>query len=322
MSRAKSAVSQGTGSQTKMYDFMGKRVFFIPLSIALTIATIYIWIARGPSKYGIDFVGGTNVLVKVQGEADLDRMSKALEARGLPGATVQSFEPQSQDYSIRVGLVQGMETKQVREHVEAALNELHPGAFEVLQVDSVGATISDEVRAKALIAIIIGLCLITIYVTVRFEFAFALGALVSLFHDVTLALGVYLWVGHDLNSAALAAALTIIGYSVNDTIVVFDRAREEIRKRKSFNLEQLLNESINICLSRTIVTTATTLFLVLSLLVLGGGSIQDLALFLFVGMGAGVYSTIYIASPIVLWWNTVRPGKLLAGAHVKAPSAA
>ncbi len=314
--------SQTSGSEKKMYDFMGKRVIFIPLSILLTIATIYIWIARGPAKYGIDFVGGTNVLVKVTGNADLEKMSKVLEAQGLSGVTVQSFEVQSQDYSIRAGLVQGIDAKQVREKVEAALTELHPGAFEVLQVDSVGATISEEVREKALIAIIIGLCLITIYVTFRFEFAFALGALVSLFHDVTLALGVYLWVGHDLNSAALAGALTIVGYSVNDTIVVFDRAREEIRKRKSFDLEQLLNESVNICLSRTIVTTATTMSLVLSLLVLGGGSIQDLALFLFVGMGAGVYSTIYIASPVVLWWNKIRPGKLLAGARAATASSA
>lgn len=313
-------MAQQTNKLVTQYDFLGKRFFFIPFSVLLTFLTIYIWIDRGPNKYGIDFVGGTNLIVKVNGTVDTEALSQALSAEGVTGATVQSFEIGSSDYSIRVGLGQGLESKELRARVEKVLTAMHPGAFEILQVDSVGATISEEVRLKALIAILIGLCLVTIYVTVRFEFAFALGALVSLFHDVTIAVGVYLWAGHELNSAALAAALTIVGYSVNDTIVIFDRAREEIRRRKNFDLAQLLNETINICLSRTIVTTVTTLFLVLALLVLGGGALQDLALFLVAGMVAGVYSTIYVAAPVVLWWNKIRPGKLLSGA--KATSAA
>lgn len=309
-------------TQAKHIDFMGKRFLFVPLSILLIVATIYIWIARGDEKYGIDFVGGNSIIVKILGEADMEKMSEALAANGLSNATVQSFEVASQDYSIRVGLVKGLESKQVKEKVEAALTQLHPGAFEILKVDSVGATIGEEMRKDALIAITLGLIAITLYVTMRFEFAFALGALASLFHDVAVAIGVYLWVGHDLNSAALAGALTIIGYSVNDTIVIFDRVREEIRKTKHFNLEKILNESLNICLSRTIITTCTTLFLVTSLLVLGGGSIQDLALYLFVGMLSGVYSTMYIAAPVVLWWNKIRPGKLLAGSEESAAVAA
>jgi preprotein translocase SecF subunit len=313
-------MAQHTNKRPTHYDFLGKRFFFIPLSITLTVLTIYIWIDRGQNKYGIDFVGGTNVIVKINSVVDTEALTQALSVEGVTGATVQSFEIGSSDYSIRVGLGQGLESKELRARIEKVLTALYPGAFEVLQVDSVGATISEEVRLKALIAILIGLCLVTIYVTVRFEFAFALGALVSLFHDVTIAVGVYLWAGHELNSAALAAALTIVGYSVNDTIVIFDRAREEIRRRKNFDLAQLLNETINICLSRTIVTTMTTLFLVLALLVLGGGALQDLALFLVAGMVAGVYSTIYVAAPVVLWWNKIRPGKLLSGA--KATSAA
>ena len=309
------AAASHVKSATNRYDFLGKRLFFVALSIILLVATVYIWFARGDEKYGIDFVGGNSIIVKISGAADMEKMSEALSTEGLQSATVQSFEVASQDYSIRVGLVKGLDSKQIKDKVEAALTKLHPGAFEILKVDSVGATIGEEVRKDALIAIALGLVAITIYVTLRFEFAFALGALASLFHDVAVAVGVYLWLGHDLNSAALAGALMIVGYSVNDTIVIFDRVREEIRRRKQFNLEQLLNESINICLSRTIITTATTLFLVTSLLVLGGGSIQDLALYIFVGMVSGVYSTIYIAAPVVLWWNGVRPGKLLAGAE-------
>jgi preprotein translocase subunit SecF len=314
-------LSHGT-SNAKHFDFMGKRMLFVPFSILLIVATVYIWFARGEEKYGIDFVGGNSIIVKIEGEADMEKMSQALSAEGLPDASVQSFEVGSEDYSIRVGLIKGLESKQVKEKVEAALTKLHPGAFEILKIDSVGATIGEEMRKDALIAITLGLIAITIYVTLRFEFAFALGALISLFHDVAVAIGVYLWFGHDLNSAALAGALTIVGYSVNDTIVIFDRVREEIRKHKHFNLEKILNESINICLSRTIITTLTTLFLVTSLLVLGGGSIQDLALYLFVGMVSGVYSTIYIASPVVLWWNKIRPGKLLAGSDEAVAAAA
>lgn len=295
-----------------MIDFLGKRFVCIPFSVLLLIATIYIWVARGEEKYGIDFVGGHNVIVKVSDTADLDKMTQELERQGLMNVTVQSFEPTSQDYSIRVGLSPEVDSKKIKQSVDTALTTLHPGKFEILQVDSVGATIGSEVRRNAIIAIVIGLIAITLYVTIRFEFAFAMGALLSLFHDVVVAVGVYLWVGHHLNSAALAGALTIVGYSVNDTIVIFDRVREEIRKRRGFDLEELLNESMNICLSRTIITTATTLFLVFSLLILGGGSIRDLALFLFVGMVSGVYSTIYIAAPIVLWWDKISRGKLLA----------
>lgn len=293
-------------------DFLGKRVYAIIFSLILTIGTIYVWIDRGPGKYGIDFMGGDAFVVKIHAPVDLGALSAALEKQGITGATVQSFEVGSDDYSIRVGLTEGTDSKQIRTKVETALKEQFSDKYEILSTDSVGATIGEEVRTNALLAILLGLVAIVLYVTIRFEFAFAIGALVSLFHDVIVALGVYLFAGHDLNSAALAAALTIIGYSVNDTIVIFDRVREEILKRRSFDLEQLLNESINFCMSRTIRTTASTILLVLALLVLGGGAIQDLALFLFVGMLCGVYSTIYIASPMVLLWDKISRGRLLA----------
>lgn len=302
----------GSAPRRFHFDFMGKRHICITLSLVITLATIYIWIARGDNKYGIDFVGGHTIVTRIDGTPDLEQLESKLGEKGLSGITLQSFEPTSHQYSIRVALISNLDSKAIRDQVGEVLQTLYPSKFEILRTETVGATIGAEVRQNAIIAVLIGLIGITIYVTVQFEFAFALGALISLFHDVTIALGVYLLAGRDLNSAALAGALTIVGYSVNDTIVTFDRAREEILKRRDFDLKELLNDAINICLSRTIITTGATVFLVLSLLLFGGGAIKDLALFLFVGMVSGVYSTIYIASPIVLWWDKISRGKLLA----------
>ena len=141
-----------------------------------------------------------------------------------------------------------------------------------------------------------------IYISVRFEFAFALGAIVALFHDIVIGLGIYLMLGETISVTTLAAALTLLGYSVNDTIVIFDRIREKLITAKSYVLENVINEALTEMLSRTIITSILTLFSAVALLIFGGGEIRDLSLFLVVGIVIGCYSTVFIASPVALWW--------------------
>jgi len=283
------------------FDFLGKRVWCFLFSALLIAATIYVWFERGDDKYGIDFKGGNEILVRVDEAKSTDAVREALEKGGVKDPLVQAFEAGSNEYSIRISDV---DANTAREQVSGAVKAAFGDKFEVLQTDYVGPTIGKELKEKALLASILGLIGICLYVAFRFEWAFAMGALVALAHDVIIALGVYLYVGHDLTMASLAAALTIVGYSVNDTIVIFDRLREEMRKRKSYDLESLMNEVMNAMLGRTIITSGLTLLSALALLIVGGGAIADLSVFLVAGIISGTYSTIYIASPIVLWWES------------------
>lgn len=287
-------------------DFLGKRYFAIALSLALVAFAIYQWVARGESKYGIDFVGGTEVVARVSSETNAMDITSKVEQAGVSGVVVQSFEYGSSEFSIRAGEQAGVDHKVLADKITGALKSAFPDKVEILKVDSVGATVSGEVKNSAMIALVLGITALLVYIAFRFEFAFGLGAVVAVFHDVIIALGIYLAFGHEVNAAVIAAALTILGYSVNDTIVIFDRVREEIRKRKKYDLATLMNEAMNFCLSRTIVTSGLTLFAALALLLLGGGAIQDLSLFLVVGIIIGSYSTIFIAAPVVLAWERWR----------------
>lgn len=287
-------------------DFLGQRKFAYTLSLLLIVGAVYVWIERGAGKYGIDFRGGHEIVVQIGQQTSAAEIARALDAGGLKGAAVQSFEVGSDDYAIRLGWISGLDAKAVKERVQQALDQVFEKRAEIIKTDSVGAIISDEMKRRALWALGLGLIGILVYITVRFEFAYSLGAVVAMFHDVAVATGFYLLAGHDLNASALAAALTIVGYSVNDTIVVFDRVREQRRKNQKAELGDLMNDSMNACLSRTIITSLLTLFAALALLMLGGGAIQDLSLFLVVGLISGTYSTIYIAAPVVLAWENLR----------------
>ncbi len=287
------------------FDFIGASKFFIPISLLLIAASIFIWVERGPSKFGTDFKGGHEILVKLGDGASSNKLRSVLKTSGFSGFLVQEFEAGSKEYSVRLPGETG-NSAIVREKLSGALNEGFSGDFEIVKTDFVGPTIGKELRKKALTAVILGLIAILAYITYRFEFAFALGAVAALFHDVIICLGIYLFFGKDLNMASLAAALTIVGYSVNDTIIVFDRIREESFKQKKLTLKELINFSISSTLSRTVITSLLTLFSALALLLFGGGAIADLSLFLVVGIIAGTYSTIFIASPVALIWEYIR----------------
>ena len=292
-------------------DFIGKSKFAILLSAILIAASIYVWVSRGEEKFGIDYKGGHAIVVKVPDSATSESIRDALNKAGVEGAIVQSFEVEDSEYSIRLG---GSleDANQIKTKIRTTLTEAFSGEVTLLQTDYVGPTIGAELRRKALIAIIIGLICILAYISYRFDFSFALGAVAALFHDVIVCMGIYLACGNMINMATLAAVLTIVGYSVNDTIIVFDRVREEMIKAKSFDLDELLNKSINSTLSRTVITSLLTLFSALALLIFGGGAIADLSLFLVIGVIAGTYSTIFIASPVARAWEMRQLAKMEA----------
>ncbi len=285
---------------TANIDFLGKGKYAIVLSIIMVIGSFYIWFARGESKYGVDYLGGTEIVIKLTEGGTSQDIRDALKDGGVASASVQAFEKGSHEYSIKVGGSDDANKKSILDAVKAKFAD----KATIERTDVVGPTIGQELRAKALVAVLFGLLGILIYVSVRFELAFAVGAVVALFHDVVVATGVYLLCGREINASTLAAVLTIVGYSVNDTIIIFDRVREEILKSKRVDIVPLINRCINVTLPRTIITSLLTFISALALLIYGGGAIADLSLYLVIGILAGTYSTIFIASPVVIAWDS------------------
>jgi preprotein translocase SecF subunit len=198
------------------------------------------------------------------------------------------------------------------------LQKTFPGAdVRLLQEEKVGPQIGKELKYQALLAVLLSFVGMIVYISWRFEFGFALGAIVALFHDVLITAGVFVLLGHQLTMQTVAVLLTIIGFSINDTIVIFDRIREDVRVVKNKTFTEICNQSVNSTLARTILTTLTVFITVVMLLVFGGGAINEFALALFIGLIAGTYSTVFIATPVVLAWHKGKTPDL--GKH---PSAA
>lgn len=290
------------------FDFLGKRHVAYVLSLALVVGSLYLWFSLGESKYGVDFKGGHEIVVAVADGVGSDDLRKALDAAGFKEAVVQSFEFGSNEYAIRIsGGGSSQEVAAKREAVTQAVKQASPALLEIKKADYVGAVVGGELLRKGMIALAIGLVAILCYITYRFEFSFALGAVVALFHDVIIASGGYLLAGHQVNMSFVAAALTIVGYSVNDTIVIFDRVREEALKNdRKLEMVPLINYCLNATLGRTIITSLLTLFSAAALLIFGGGAISDLSLYLVIGIVAGSYSTMFIAAPIVIAWENYQ----------------
>jgi len=297
-------------------DFMGFAKIPITISILVIIGTFYLWFSLGETKYGVDFKGGNEFVVEFKTPTDSGAVGKSLTDAQIKDPIVQAFLGSNQ-FSVRIG--GDIEAKVAKTSVENALKAVYKDQFQIVKTDFIGPTIGAELRYKALLATVIALIGIALYVGFRFEAAFAVGALASLFHDVIASTGIYLLLGHEFSMGTVAAALTVVGYSVNDTIVVFDRVREEILKSDKFDPVQIFNYAVNFCLGRTIVTTMIAWFAVITLWLFGGKSIEDLNLFLVVGVFCGGYSTIFIAAPCVLMWERFRSGKPAgAGSAAKA----
>ena len=297
--------------EKKLIDFMGMRMMAVVVSVALIGVSLYMWFTSGPAKFGVDFVGGTELVVQFQKPIKPGVIRKALKDGDLRNAMVQSFEQGTNDFSIRVKGKSEGGASAISDKIKAALNKIDGNSFVPLKQDYVGPVIGEKIREDGLKALGFALLSILIYLSVRFEWRFALGAISALVHDVVITSGVFILSGREISAAVLAALLTIIGYSLNDTIIVFDRVRENLsshqgdsrKKRKETGrswLYYLVNTSINQTLSRTVLTSITTLFVVTTLWLLGGGAVADLAFALVIGVVVGTYSSVFVACTTVL----------------------
>jgi len=269
-------------------------------SAFMIIASLLLLMTKG-LNYGIDFAGGTIVQVQYEGKAPIEKVRDTLaQNRAYNGATVTFFGSES-EIAIR--------TKSTSKAVDVDVSDdmreiLAPtGSFKIRGVDMVGPSVGEELRTKGLLAMVFSILGILVYISFRFEWRFAVASVMALMHDVTIALGALALFQIDVNLPILAAILTILGYSLNDTVIVFDRIREGIRTIKSTHLDAIIDESVTRTLSRTTLTSLTTFFVVLTLYLFGGEVLRGFSFTLLVGVVVGTYSSIFVASPILMWLN-------------------
>lgn len=287
------------------FAFMKVAPMFSIASLALIVISAGIIMSQG-FRYGIDFAGGTEVQVQFASKPPVGEIRNFLE--GLVGSVMVQTLGENNEVLIRMQMAQGENDKEVNEKNNAQIKSVTSGLVEKFQldqdsirrVDSVGPQIGEELKTKGLLAIVYSLIMILIYVGLRFDYKYAPGAVICLFHDAIITLGIFSLLGKEVNVQILAAILTIIGYSLNDTIVNFDRIRENETVFKGKDLNFIVNRSINDVLSRTLLTSITTLLAVVALYAFAGGVIEDLAFTLGIGVVVGTYSSIYVASPLVI----------------------
>ncbi len=278
------------------------------LSIALNIFVLALLFFKGPNL-GVDFAGGTMVQIKFQQRVAIDDIRQVLAAVELGSSSIQEFG--SNEYLVRVD-IESADLGALGERVKTALaSKFGPDKFEVRRIEAVGAKIGADLRRRGTLSVIAATIMMGVYIWIRFGAAFGgrfglffgIGAVIALIHDVLITVGALILADYELDLTVIAALLTIVGFSVNDTVVICDRIRENLRKIKRESLEGIINLSINECLSRTILTTGTALMVLVALYTLGGAVIRPFAFSLLIGFVSGVYSTIFIASPVILLWD-------------------
>ncbi|MCK4536942.1 MAG: protein translocase subunit SecF [Desulfuromonadales bacterium] len=290
-------------------DLVGKRKLAAVLSLALILVSIVSLVVKGGPNYGIDFAGGSLVQVQFSETTDAGQIKKALADLDLGTFLVQHFGDNPNEFLIRVQGADG-EGKTLSRMISTTLTESYgEGNVDLRRVEMVGPQVGKDLRQKGLMAILYAMIGILAYITWRFEFRFAVGAIVALLHDVMITLGVFSLFGKEIDLPIIAAFLAIIGYSLNDTIIVYDRIRENYGKHKKKGFSVLVNRSINETLSRTILTSGTTLLVVLSLFIFGGGVIHNFAFAMLIGIIVGTYSSIFVASPVLIFWDDFRSGR-------------
>ncbi len=286
----------------KNYRFVDRWNIAIGISLLLVLVGIGSLIVHGGPRLSIDFTGGTILQVRIDPAPQIARVRSAVEAAGFEGVLIQQFGA-TDEFLLTFPKLE-REGLDVAEAMKTALREALPDAtVEMRREESVGPKIGGELKTAAINSIVVALVLIVLYITVRFVFRYGIAAIIALVHDVTITLGAFSLLNKEISLTIIAAFLTIIGYSLNDTIVVFDRIRENMALRRKESYREVVNRSINETLSRTIITSLTTLFVAASLYFLGGPVIHDFAFALTFGVIIGTYSSIFIASPVLVWWN-------------------
>jgi preprotein translocase subunit SecF len=292
------------------YDFIKYKNVAIIFSLVVIVSSWIAVLIVGPN-FAVDFTGGTLVQLKFQNsvQKDLGKIRSIVKDLGLGSPEVKTIG-QITNNELQITVKKKAEGSTVADQIRATLKKNYSeNPFELRRQELVGPKIGSELRTNAIIAVILSMIALLIYVGIRFSIPFAVAAILPIFHDMVICLAPMFFIKGELSLATLAALLTIAGYSLNDTIVIFDRIRENIRnntlRNKSF--VEMINLSINQTLSRTIITFLAMFFVVATLFFYGGEAIKDFSLPMFAGTLAGVYSTVYIASPILIWWNRKWP---------------
>lgn len=286
------------------FDFIGKRKIYYALSCVLIAIGLWSLFSKGKEAYGIDFSGGQIQEFSFSQPVSLDRMRRVIKDAGITDASIQQFKEDPKIVLVRTSL----------DNSEALLDKLKEGIkdnpFTILRVEKVGPVVGKELSKKAVLALVLSLLGILIYVAFRFKhFNFGIAGVIALFHDILVTVGVLALTGKQVDLLIVTALLTIAGFSINDTIVIYDRVRENMRAMRKLSLAEIINLSVNQMLSRTILTSGVTLFVVIALFFWGGEILHNFAFSLLVGFISGIYSTVYIASPLVLAWSKRKNAK-------------
>jgi preprotein translocase subunit SecF len=288
------------------FDFVGKIGLFGGISILFVVASIF-YIAIHGITYGIDFRGGTEMQVKFAEKIEIGEIRKVVEAVGLGEVGVQSFGDEN-EFVVRFQGKAGKTDKETNELLNASITRLKEAVTtklaqngpDIRRVDTVGPQVGAELKRNGFLAVFYCLLVILIYVALRFDYKYSPGAVICLFHDVVITLAIFIAVGKEVNIPILAALLTLIGYSLNDTIVVFDRIRETESHYRDKGIGFVINKSINDMFTRTLITSGTTFVTSLCLFIFASGTVADIAFAICCGIFFGTYSSIYVAAPLIL----------------------
>jgi len=291
-------------------DFIGKRKFAFILSAVLVglgmFTVVQLW--RGQANMGIDFAGGTSVQLKFEKPFQLDRARQALESNGFKDSELQQF---TEGNKLLIQIKKAVAGERVADKILAIFTkEFADNKFVVDSTTEIGPKVGKSLRDDALVAIFFAAIGMIIYIAWRFEFSFGLAAAIATFHDVLAVLGIFYIMGKEVNLLLVTALLTLAGYSLSDTVVIYDRIRENLRLRTRDPLDQVMNSSINEVLGRTVVTGITVLLVLVALFFFGGEVLHDFSLALIIGMLIGTYSSIFVASPIVYEWRKGKKVKI------------
>lgn len=294
------------------FDFLKVSIPLAIFSVTLTFLSLGDIFLAG-FNYGVDFAGGTEIQVQFADHVPVSQVREFTTSMGYPDASVQSFGEEN-EFLIRIGTVEGQSESQTNAALNETIKKITEGLETTFQsqsptirrVDTVGPQVGKELKKNGILAAFYALLLILIYIGLRFDYQFAPGAVFCLFHDAIITLGIYSIFNLEVTVQTMAAVLTIIGYSLNDTIVVFDRIRENASVYRGRDFRWLANRSMNDSLSRTILTSATTFLTVLAMYFLAGGVIADFALTMMIGIVLGTYSTMYVAIPLVIFFDRLQ----------------
>lgn len=296
----------------KQYDFVGMfKPAMIASSLTIIIALIVI-AAQGGINYNIEFNGGYQVQTGFNTEVTTAQLREIFSDAGMKNVEFQEFSDNvgkskyKNEYVIKLESLQE-DAKTIQEKMTAALDTKYQGQYEIRSSSFIGPKIGDELKSSSVKAFLIALFFILVYVSIKFRFKYAVASILAMIHDLIVTIGIYtilgLFTNYEISLAVVASILTVIGYSLNDTIVVFDRIRENIPNHEGISLRKIVNISVNETLSRTILTGMTTIFVIIVLIALGGEGVSDLAVVLLLGILTGTYSSIFVAAPIVIWWE-------------------